>query len=80
MADEDLHKLIEALAQEEHTLRETHTGSALSETDRARLDEVEKSLDKSWDLLRQREARRHAGLDPSQASQRAASTGEDYLQ
>ena len=79
-SDGDLHQQIEALAHEEHTLREAHIGSALSEADRARLTEVELALDKSWDLLRQREARRHAGLNPGEAAERPANTVEGYLQ
>jgi hypothetical protein len=41
---------------------------------------VELALDRTWDLLRQREARRSAGLDPTEAAERPASTVEDYLQ
>jgi hypothetical protein len=80
MPDDDLHAQIEALAHEEHTLREANVGGALAQDGRARLAEVELALDRSWDLLRQREARRHAGLDPTEASERPASTVEDYLQ
>ena len=37
-------------------------------------------LDRWWDLLRQREARRSAGLDPDEASMRDAGTVEGYEQ
>ena len=36
-------------------------------------------LDRLWDLLRQRRARRDAGLDPAGASERDATTVEGYL-
>lgn len=80
MADEDLHRRIEALAHEEHQLREAHVGGFPSDEERARLTEVERSLDRSWDLLRQREARRNAGLDPAEAAERPATVVEEYLQ
>ena len=80
MPDDDLHRQIEALAHEEHALREGHVGGALSPEQRSRLAELELALDRSWDLLRQREARRHAGLDPTGAAERPANTVEDYLQ
>jgi hypothetical protein len=41
---------------------------------------VEVQLDRCWDLLRQRRARRQAGQDPEQAQVRPASTVEHYQQ
>lgn len=79
-SDSDLHKRIEALAHEEHALRVARSGSSLTDEEHARLAEVELQLDKTWDLLRQREARRHAGLDPEAAAERPAGTVEGYLQ
>ena len=52
--------------------RSTRTGSGL----RA----VEVELDRCWDLLRQRRARRDAGGDPDDAQTRDAETVERYLQ
>jgi hypothetical protein len=52
----------------------------LNETDEARLQELEVRLDQCWDLLRQRRARRDAGLDPSDAKVRRAETVEGYQQ
>jgi hypothetical protein len=79
MADEDLHARIQDLAHEEHTLREAHVGVGLSDAEQARLKEIEVSLDKAWDLLRQREARRRAGQDPGLAEERSSATVEGYL-
>jgi hypothetical protein len=80
MADQDLHVQIEALAHEEHTLRQAHSGGTLTDEDRVRLNEVELALDRCWDLLRQRDARRDAGLDPEDAAARPAEVVENYLQ
>lgn len=40
---------------------------------------IEVALDRCWDLLRQRRARRAAGEDPSAAEARDAGTVESYL-
>jgi hypothetical protein len=37
------------------------------------------SLDQLWDLLHQRRARRAAGMDPEEASERDERTVEGYL-
>jgi hypothetical protein len=37
-------------------------------------------LDRYWDLLRQRDARRRAGLDPDAAQERSADVVEGYRQ
>ena len=79
MADEDLHARIEELAHEEHRLRTAHAGQGISDAERARLTELEIALDKAWDLLRQREARRAAGQDPNLAEERSTTTVEGYL-
>ena len=51
-----------------------------SETDDARKRELEASLDQCWDLLRQRRAKRSAGLDPDDAEPRSKETVEHYEQ
>lgn len=84
MADEPLLSRIESLVKEEHELlarEETDAGSdeALAE-DRARLEQLSVELDRCWDLLRQRRARRRSGGDPDQASPRDEDTVEGYLQ
>ena len=45
-----------------------------------RLEQVSIELDRCWDLLRQRRARRAAGQDPDEAEARPADTVERYLQ
>lgn len=70
---------ISALADEEHALREREAHGPLPDADRQRLADVEVALDRCWDLLRQRRARRDAGLDPDDARARDAGTVEGYL-
>lgn len=71
---------ISALADEEHALREREAHGPLPEEDRLRLQQVELMLDQCWDLLRQRRARRNAGLDPDEARARDIDTVEHYQQ
>jgi hypothetical protein len=80
MADQDLHQQIETLAHEEHALLDARAHGDVSAEQLGRLKEVELALDRTWDLLRQRDARRNAGLDPSDAQPRSADTVEGYLQ
>jgi len=78
--DEDVYDRIAALAREEHALHAAHaTGDGLSDPERHRLRELEVSLDRAWDLLRQRQALRDAGMDPTAAQERDAATVEGYL-
>ena len=80
MADEDVHSSIDALASEEHQLREREARQVLNEDELKRLQWLEVKLDQCWDLLRQRRARRNAGLDPDEAQVRDVETVEDYQQ
>ena len=76
MADDaDIYQQIKALVEEEHEL--DRGGQADAPERRARLEE---QLDQLWDLLRQRQARRHAGEDPRDAHARPISEVENYLQ
>lgn len=78
--DEDLHQRIAALTREEHALLNAHgDGRGLNDGERNRLREIEVELDQTYDLLRQREARRDAGLDPDLAQERPAEVVEAYL-
>jgi hypothetical protein len=78
--DEDLHVRIDALAREEHALHRAHAaGDGLTDAERSRLRAIEVELDRTWDLLRQRDALRTAGLDPTAARERDAATVEGYL-
>lgn len=81
MDDADLLKYIQTLVDEEHQLMQQHTSSGdLNEDQHARMKELEVHLDQLWDLLRQRRARRAAGLDPDKAEERPADIVEHYLQ
>jgi hypothetical protein len=66
---------IEALVAEEHSL---HALEAPQEHDRKRLTDVEVELDRCWDLLRQRRARREFGRDPNEAELRPGNVVENY--
>jgi hypothetical protein len=80
MDDQQVIGQIEALADEEHQLLRRAAEDRMDDADRERLHTIEVQLDRCWDLLRQRRARRAAGLDPDQAHTRAESTVEGYLQ
>ena len=80
MDDEEIIGRIGQLADEEKRLEETHVGEGLSDDDQERLREVGVSLDRMWDLLRQRRALRSAGRDPDEAASRPEGTVEGYLQ
>ncbi len=78
--DEDLHQRITDLVAEEHALRRAHGSDGLSDLEQIRLRALEEGLDRTWDLLRQREARRAVGLDPTGAQERSADVVEGYLE
>ena len=80
MDDDELHRRIDELVAEEHRLERAHVGQALSEVEQQRLAELAVQLDRYWDLLRQRDARRRAGLDPDGAQERSADVVEGYRQ
>jgi hypothetical protein len=81
MSDQD-HAVIgriEELAHEEHSLFEKESQGEASTAERARLKEIQVQLDQCYDLLRQRRARRNAGLDPDEAKVRDETTVEGYI-
>jgi hypothetical protein len=80
MDDRQLIDRIGALVQEEHALERQASGDGLDEQEQDRLRQLEVQLDQCWDLLRQRRARRDAGLDPEGAQVRPEGTVEGYLQ
>jgi predicted nuclease with TOPRIM domain len=81
MADEEISNHIEALVKEEHELLDRGGSEhGLDEAGHKRLEAIRVELDRYWDLLRQRRARRRAGVDPEGASPRDADTVEHYLQ
>jgi hypothetical protein len=78
MDDKTVLELINELAQEEHALFQKEANGAVTEGERQRLQRVEVTLDQCWDLLRQRRARRAAGLNPDDAEVRDEKTVERY--
>jgi len=80
MDDQEIVQRITGLADDEHRLEQLHVGEGLSDDELARLRRIEESLDQCWDLLRQRRARRDAGLDPDGAKTRPTGTVEGYQQ
>jgi hypothetical protein len=80
MEDRALHQHIEDLVALEERLLHAHANDGLSPEEHERLEAVRVQLDRYWDLLRQRRARRQAGLDPDEASLRDAGTVEGYEQ
>jgi hypothetical protein len=80
MNDSDVLNRIDELVAEEHRLYEKEASGDFEPRDRVRLDEVGVALDRCWDLLRQRRARREFGMDPDEAEPRSADTVEHYQQ
>jgi hypothetical protein len=78
--DQQIHGTIEQLVAEEHALWDKEAAGAATEADRQRLEEVKVSLDRAWDLLRQRRALREYGLDESAAKTRDENVVEGYQQ
>jgi hypothetical protein len=81
MDDSTILSRINEMVNEEQSLR-THAQAVEGRTDgaRARLRELESSLDQCWDLLRRRRAARQAGTDPEATGVRPREEVERYLQ
>jgi Protein of unknown function (DUF2630) len=71
---------IEQLVAEEHRLLGRSSAQGLSADDHERLAKVRVELDRYWDLLRQRRARREMGQDPDDARVRPPEVVERYQQ
>lgn len=79
--DGDIFGRINALSdEEEHLWRHAGDGHGLSADEHDRLEAIKVELDRAYDLLHQRAARRAAGLDPRDAAPRPAETVESYEQ
>jgi hypothetical protein len=79
--DDDIHRRIEDLIQQEQRLREIGAEDReQAEARAADLARLEEQLDQSWDLLRQRRAKRKAGDDPEDARVRPVDEVESYRQ
>jgi hypothetical protein len=71
---------IDKLVAEEHQLERDHGDRELSDDERERMNRIEVELDRCWDLLRQRRARRNAGQDPGDVQVRPGEVVEHYQQ
>ena len=81
MADTDIFEYVNALSSEEERLyQQAGDGSGLSDGERDRLQAIKIELDRCYDLLHQRQGRRDAGEDASEATLRPARIVEDYQQ
>ncbi len=80
MNDSDIHQHIETLVAEEHDLYERADEASLSNDERKRLDDLNVQLDRYYDLLRQRRAKREFGEDPNRARMRSGETVENYVE
>jgi hypothetical protein len=76
--DAQIEAMIAELVAEEHRLEREGAPHDAGRADR--LSSIEVTLDRCWDLLRQRRARRSVGLDPDGAAERSAETVEGYEQ
>jgi uncharacterized protein DUF2630 len=80
MDDAQIHDSIEQLVAEEHQLWGVQAAGTATDADRRRLEEVRVSLDRCWELLRQRRALEEFGMDPDAARARSDETVERYEQ
>jgi hypothetical protein len=79
MDDQSAIDRINELAREEHELFQKESRGKATNEERERLQRLQVALDQTWDLLRQRRARRDAGLDPDDATVRDERTVEGYI-
>jgi hypothetical protein len=80
MDDSEIRGHIEALVAEEHRLWELEASGDGTDADREQIRQIKVTLDRYWDLLRQRRALREFNLDPDAAMPRGADTVEGYEQ
>src|SRR5436190_24033409 len=81
MFDDDVFGRINALSdEEEHLWEHAGDGHGLTAEEQERLESIKVELDRAYDLLHQRAARRAAGLDPKDAEPRPAEIVEQYQQ
>jgi hypothetical protein len=79
--DAEIFRYINDLAAEEEQLwGRASGGSGLDADEVGRLDRLKVELDRCYDLLHQRQARRAAGLDPEEAKIRPEEVVEGYQQ
>jgi hypothetical protein len=78
--DVDIRQRISDLVSTERSLRDRLAAGEIStDEEHEQLRRAEVELDQCWDLLRQRQALRDSGGDPSSAVPRSEGTVEGYL-
>jgi uncharacterized protein DUF2630 len=80
MDDKSIMSHINELVEEERSLREAEAAGTIDDPGRERMQSLEVELDRTWDLLRQRRARRDFGENPDEAQERSPEVVENYLQ
>ena len=81
MDDIDIFERINALSREEERLyAAAGNGNGIDADARDRLRAINVELDRAYDLLHQRQAKRNAGEDPLEAEARSADVVEHYEQ
>ena len=75
MTDEEILDRVHRLVEDEQELRRSS-----GPVDEDRMRQLEETLDRCWDLLRQRRAKREFGENPDDAAVRDARTVEGYEQ
>jgi len=80
MEDSDILNHIEKLVNEEREILELAAQGGLEEEQFNCIKQLEQYLDQCWDLLRQRRARRAAGLEPGDARLGGAQNAEYFAQ
>ena len=80
MNDTEIMQRIQGLVDEEHHLLQLKEEGKLEANQHERIQQLEIGLDQCWDLLRQRRAKRHAGLNPDEAIVRDEKIVEHYQQ
>jgi hypothetical protein len=80
MNDQEILEYIAQLVHEEHQLRAGIASGQLKDNVHERLRALEIRLDQFWDLLRQRQGLKDAGLNPDSATLRPAEVVEKYEQ
>ncbi|GHD86260.1 DUF2630 family protein [Streptomyces naganishii] len=72
---------ITQMVEDERALRAALASGKIDDaTEQRRLGELERELDRCWDLLRQRRAKAEFGEDPNDARVRPSSQVEGYLE
>jgi len=80
MTSDGIHTQISQLVAQERALRDQlQAGTIEPAEEQQKLRELEVQLDQCWDLLRQRQALRDVGADPSGATVRPPGQVEGYV-